>query len=192
MDEKSDSDVEFLLISSQVLNYIPKNLVQFFPNLKAIRWNHSKLLSIKAEDLKPLPNLVYFASWGNEISSLDSDVFKYTKKLRYLQMFSNQLEHVGHDLLTDLKDLQFVNFNSNPCIKVLASTSKAINQLNELLPVSCPPLEVVETMPEECAEFAEGFDSKVRELTSRNSVLVEQVEALTLTVNELQMKLSKK
>lgn len=182
LEGKSNDDVEFLLVSSQVLNHIPEGIIQFFPNLKAIRWNHSKLLSITAEDLKPFPNLIYFASWGNEISALDGDVFKYTKSLRYLQMFVNQLEHVGHDLLTDLSDLQFVNFNSNPCIKVVASTTQTIHQLNEQLPLSCPPLEASKKIPSECSakclEYIEMIETELVELSARNSELSAQIEKL--------------
>lgn len=70
---RRDSDVLFVRERSQV-QFIPTNLVIFFPKLKGI-FIDAPLLRVPASDLKPFPSLVLFYSMHGKLTRLDGNLF---------------------------------------------------------------------------------------------------------------------
>lgn len=106
---KSNVDVLVFQESGNKLQFIPTNLVNFFPNLTVI-WLNAPLLQLTASDLQPFPNLIRFDSFYGEFKSIDGDLFQSTKKLKVILVFVNKLENVGENLLSGLNELTFVRF----------------------------------------------------------------------------------
>jgi hypothetical protein len=163
---KSNADVISLSVYSQLAEQIPKGIENFFPNLLTFNWSFAGLKKISAEDLKPFPNLMYLFLGGNNLVTLESDLFQYTLKLRRIYLFSNQLQHVGSNLLTNLNDLTFTYFHDNPCINDYAFTYETVQQLNLKLPISCPPLASTPAPPSsvcssECSELIQALEQNV-------------------------------
>lgn len=136
---RNNSDVKYLYVYNQNLNYVPANINHFFPNLTGLEWYNSNLLSVTSEDLRPFPQLIIFSSFINKLVEIDGDLFEFTPNLRWISFYNNLLEHIGNDLLTNLTVLEQVGFQLNPCIGIYASTTPAIQDLNRQLPISCPP-----------------------------------------------------
>lgn len=137
LEGRENQNVEALYVLAQTLHYLPNNLGNFFPNLRAIWCHESQLLKISAETLKPFPNLMEFGARNNALETLDGDLFKYTPKLKWIYFSSNLIQHVGYDLMTDLIDLQNAIFLKNPCINVTANGFLEIQELNMQLPRKC-------------------------------------------------------
>jgi hypothetical protein len=202
---KSNADVEGLFLMSQRLNEIPGNLGQFFPNLKGIDFTKAELLTLSAYHLEPFVDLVYFRAWRNNLVSIDGDLFHHNTKLQYIDFDGNLLEHVGYNLLGELRWLQTVDFNSNPCINVAATTPLAISNLNQQLPISCPPLATTTTttttteiiterpttttqLPEPCSlrcTLGDEFDELRSEVAKLNLKTISQSEAIETTKAEV-------
>lgn len=135
--QKSNSDVEFLFVYKQTVERMPKGIENFFPNIKVIEINTANLSSISADDLKPFPDLLMFASFNNKLLSVDGDLFKFTPKVRWATFHKSAVEHVGTDLFAPLKDLVYVNFEGNTCIDSMAKTPEEIKKLREELALKC-------------------------------------------------------
>ena len=183
MGGKTNNDVEGFNFEKQDISLIPKNTADVFPNLKCLNFFESNLLTISATDLQPFPELLVFAVMSNKIVSVDGDLFTHNLKLRYIDFDLNQLENVGHNLLGHLNQLKIADFNRNPCIKRLASTSAQIQELNILLPIHCPPLAPTTTKP------APTTTTKSPEICSLRCTLNDEVSELKRSNFDLQERL---
>jgi Leucine-rich repeat (LRR) protein len=181
-DGKKNYDVEVLNLFEQDQKVIPSFIDSFFPHVKGLHWTKSNLWRITANDLKQFPYLIYLDINNNKIVSLDSETFKYVPRLTNLNVHSNLIAHVGFDLLIKLKFLKIANFRYNPCIDKSSENLSyfTIEQLNDLLPKSCPPLptstttkapQITSTSPQtpsecsfDCIERVEALENQVAEL----------------------------
>lgn len=130
----------FTIEGQKILTKIPKGIEKFFLNLQAFNWVSGNISTIDSSTLKPFPNILLIGLGGNNLVTIDGDLFQYTRWLRLIWININKLEHIGHDLLTGLSDLRYANFQLNSCIDVIASTSQQVQELNRQLPIKCPPL----------------------------------------------------
>jgi hypothetical protein len=138
---KTNEDVESFFENGNKLTSIPTNLASFFPKLKAIIII-APLLQLSSSDLKPFPNLVRFDLAYGKFTSIDGDLFQYTRKLKIILFYVPELKNVGENLLTGLDDLLHVTFYSNRCIGYFdAKTPQEIQELKQKLLLQCPPLE---------------------------------------------------
>lgn len=139
---KSNADVRAMDVQSdRLVEYFPKGVDNFFPNLLMIQWFNGNLVSITAEDLRPFPGLRVLHLYINKIASLDSDLFQHTPNLAFINFATNQITSVGENLLTGLNHLTSVDFFYNPCISQGAWLPEEIQTLNERLPILCPSLQ---------------------------------------------------
>lgn len=146
LEKKTNADVEFLYIVSQNLTYVPSDIETFFPNLKGIQYYISNLEHISANDLKPFPQLLTFYVHTGFISRLDADLFKYTPNLQWLGFFRNKIEHIGVNLIGNLTELQHIHLGENVCIDTYANRPDTIIELNQQLPILCPPYECTDRL----------------------------------------------
>lgn len=203
LDGRTNEDVEFLDTWYQfLLDRIPRGIATFFPNLKGIEWFTAGLKTIEAQDLEPFTNLQLLSIPNNAIISLDGDLFKHNSKLQWLSLHGNQLQRVGHNLFAGLHDLTFANFLHNPCIHIVAETSEDVKNLNDKLPVSCPPLETPTTpddaeCPVECSRQIDLIENEINELrinvtklTTENVWRDNKIRESNKNILELQKELS--
>lgn len=127
-------------IKDQTMNYFPKGLGKFFPNLMFLRSRKSHLKTLHKEDFKSMSQLEWIAIYGQDIETLDSDLFEYTPKLNLVYLEKNKIKHVGDGLLRGLKDLNFAYFSDNPCINKEGKTKEEIKSLILKLEENCSSL----------------------------------------------------
>lgn len=148
---KSNSSVRFLSIND-TLPFIPSDVDKIFFKLKGVQMWHASLQTLSADDLKQFPNLEVFIVPGNNLATLDVDLFRFNKKLQWIDFRNNSIEQVGADILKKLSNLKDINFLNNPCINVHAKSSKAIEALMQQLTVQCPIVEGTSSPVEESTE----------------------------------------
>lgn len=144
---KSNLNVLGLVIRDQNVTKIPGNITRsdLLPNIIAIIWRNSNLQTIIADDLEQFPKLEVLSINQNLVTTLDGNLFMFTRSLRSVGFYKNNIRHVGANLLTKLSDLEIVNFEANPCVNTQAATKQEISILNVDLPRSCPmPLNPTE------------------------------------------------
>lgn len=133
---KSNTDVQGLHFFADTMNIFP-NVRAFFSNIKLFYFELGSLSTISNDNLLQFPNLEYLKFSWNEVTSLNSNLFSGLKSLKSIDLSNNEIVHVGHDFA--LPDNATVNFESNPCIDMSASTPKEITMLKLHLRVYCSP-----------------------------------------------------
>lgn len=147
---KTNADVYGIRMPNQTyLTFLPSKLETHFPNLKSIQISNTNLLSVTPAELQPFPQLIFFKTYGGNLTSVDGHLFTHNPFLQYISMNENLIQHVGHDLVTHLANLTNLYFSANVCINQYAETRDGVMALNALLPVRCPPLQYDEPRIEE-------------------------------------------
>lgn len=147
---KSAGDVQLIqVINGQVLRVykLPSNLATFFPNLRGLLWQNSKLETIKATDLQPFPNLVYLDVSYNQIRHLDGDLLKYNPHLTSFAISNNFIDSIGKGLFNGFIVMNYAYFYGNICTVGLSHTLSqyyTIADMQEDLEHLCGPLIVPE------------------------------------------------
>lgn len=113
---QSSDDVKGLQISSQRLENFPKQIERFFANLRVITFAKTEIFKISSDDLQPFPLLVNLIMSGNQLITLDGNLFEHTPNLQRIDFDDNKILHVGVGILNALNSLQTVWFDRNVCI----------------------------------------------------------------------------
>lgn len=97
---KTNADVRSLVIADQFVPSIPEGMNQtsptsLLPNLIAIQWWNSNLQTIFADDLSQYPLLRVLSIYTNKVTTLDSNLFTYTRALISIGFEYNELRHAG-------------------------------------------------------------------------------------------------
>lgn len=141
INSKSNFDVEALNIIDQNLAFIPKNIDEFFSNVKVLELRNTSLSLIFRDDLKQFANLQVLRLTDNKLTSLKSDLFQSNSKLQYISFAGNSIAFVDKNLLTSLTALKSADFRNNRCIDSFANTQQSIKMLNQLLETNCQTLQ---------------------------------------------------
>lgn len=131
------NDVVVLSIEDQTLNYFPRNLEKFFPNLKGIKVLNTGLKSVKQENLKPFPKLSHLALFGGDLEKLDNDLFEFNPELKWLALDDNKLNFIGDNLFSHLEKLKKVSLYNNRCINKKAWKRDDIEDLVDVIRTNC-------------------------------------------------------
>lgn len=131
--------VEKLHINSRGLQFMPKGIDKFFPDLEAIWIENSELKTIDQEDLKSFGNLKEVYMVNNKIEKLDSDLFQFNPELRAVQFNANKIKTIGRNILTPLTKLDQADFTNNECINKSAYEKKDFPELLAEMESKCAP-----------------------------------------------------
>lgn len=172
---KSNNDVEVLYISGQTIFFLPKNIVQFFPNLKGIVIFSSHMKTLRKQDIAPFTKLLFFFIAANEIKEIDGDLFESNPGVEYFSFTSNPLMHIGPDLFHPLQNLKEVHCSKCKCYDILNATPT--DDLKLALSVNCPPtLAMIEKAIFSGKSFNAKFEEKVVEKTEFLAAEIETIK----------------
>lgn len=130
--------VKFLCIDSQVVKFVPSGLNIFFPNIIELKISNSSLQFIEKKNLAQFTNLKYLDLSGNELKTLDDDLFSANVMLRDINFNKNKLNAVGENILEPLKNAFKIDFGDNVCINKEATGEAEIQELKHQLAEKCP------------------------------------------------------
>lgn len=174
----------FDLYVTYIFPKIPRNIANFFPNIRVMRWSGGNLTAVSAEDLKPFTELVVLTLTAQKIKSLDDNMFQYHPNIQWLVITNNPITNVGKDLITNLKSLQTFYFTRNTCMDMVASNPETFAEMKRLLPIQCPPLDdecprcTTDEEVEKLKKQAEEQNRKIAELIDENVSLKENLAEL--------------
>lgn len=137
---KTNNDVEFLWISDRNSQTLTKGLDLLFPNLKGIYAGNNGIKLITKEDFNFL-ELQHISLVGNELTTLEDDLFALTPNLQYVNLSLNKIKTVGTNTFKHLKNLTYLGFIYNTCYDLHAETSKTRYKVEKLildLLIFCP------------------------------------------------------
>lgn len=183
--EKSDLDVLGLSMPSQNVQYFPRNIAAFFPNLIAFYFINNSISSVSQDHFADFPNLEYVDIQSNSLTSLDSNLFAGLNSLKLIRLQSNNIMNIGHDFV--LPNTGEVNFNSNTCISGSAGNADQMNALRFRLLVNCPPtIQQIEASLESRSNLITKVNTQVQNLQQSHIIVNGQVQRLIFATSDIE------
>jgi hypothetical protein len=145
---KNNEDVEGLMLTSTTVNFIPRGLNVFFPNVTHLNVSDCGLKSICRRDLSQFPKLEVLWLNSNELTSLPDDLFEDTKNLKAISFCNNKIEFMSSNLFKPIigNKIKTINFRKNTGIKTIYSpgvngTVASVTDLMRIIDAKCsrPP-----------------------------------------------------
>lgn len=152
-----------------------------------MKWG-DEMQSIAAQDLQPFPELIHIALGGNNLTSLDGDLFSFNPRLERIILNLNRIQHIGHDLVTNLNNLTYLSLAANICVNRNAGTRSQVLELAIQLPALCPPLFAPETTTEQAIEQC-PCDEQIEELRVENQQLREENQWQNKRIDDIESRL---
>jgi Leucine-rich repeat (LRR) protein len=112
-DEKTNADVERFEIFRQKVFFLPTGIKKFFPLLKELIVNMSKLREIERKSFDNMTTLEVVLMSNNRIYSISEDTFYDLIELKVLKLSQNQLKSLPLNLLIRQKKLEVFNIVHN-------------------------------------------------------------------------------
>lgn len=135
---KTNEDVAAVHIANCAdLSYIPKGLLQIFPNLIAIYLDGCGITALNGSELNEYPTLELFALEMTAIKHIPGNLFDQTPDVFFVSFTDNTISSVGKELFNNLTQLSEVYFNNNTCINANATTMQQVAGIKEKLIHDC-------------------------------------------------------
>lgn len=120
LSSKEASDIDEIIVALVIryatVKFIPTGIQRKFPSLRRLLIGMSGLLSVNKEDLKEFgSSLESLELGGNEITSINSDLFKYNPNIKLITLWWNPIRHIEPEFfknLRNLKSIQLVAINA--------------------------------------------------------------------------------
>lgn len=163
--EHSNGNVVILRIIDQLVLFLPSGIIHQFPFLSVLKIWSSGLRSLVQEDIKDMKYLTDLSLSGNDLETLNSNLFHHNQRLVKIDFTRNRLKHVGLNLLKPLKNLVYADFYRNDCIH--DGSRYTFEMLKTSLREKCPPTsemmtEEVESLSSEIESLSKELEMKVR------------------------------
>ncbi|XP_070491072.1 uncharacterized protein [Chironomus tepperi] len=133
--DKNDTYVTGFLADNKNMKYFPRNLENFYPNLKAIAIFNGRIKEIDQMNLKPFPMLLELNLNNNDIEILDENLFFYNPLLEYVEFSKNKIYFIGLRIFDELKMLTVLKLEMTACIdeieETVNKTKKIINNVKQ-------------------------------------------------------------
>jgi len=124
-DNMNDENVTGLFAVSKNIKTIPKNMENFFKNIKLIDIVDNRIKKIQQDDLKPFTKLVYCGFKDNEIETLENGLFDYNLELELVSFWNNKIIQVGPNVFDHLTKLTWLYFDQNSCIDMRVEDNRS-------------------------------------------------------------------
>lgn len=139
-------DIEALIVKdgAENLSYVPPNVYFFFPNLRLLHIENTKLEHVTPANLKQFPKLQTFVSIGNSITILPANLFSDNPEMiEFVVVGSdnysrdNSLHTIEENLLINATKMEVVIFRNNFCVNEIALNRTQVVELSERLHFYC-------------------------------------------------------
>jgi hypothetical protein len=129
------------IIDNYNVDFIPRGLTSFFPNLRGFRSEHSSIDTLHGDEFDEYgEKFIYLTIHYSNLTTISSRIFDHTPNVGLVDVFGSMIERVGHDLFTPVNatGLTWVDFSRTNCINEFSTTPEGIQTLIGNLQVQCP------------------------------------------------------
>ena len=109
----NDTELEYLDLSENEINYLYPESFSFHPNLKWVNFAGNRLPFFPTQFIRELERLEYLNLENNQISSLEDNDFANLKRLRTLLLARNQIGAVSKSAFQNSSQLQYIDISHN-------------------------------------------------------------------------------
>ena len=113
---KSHNDVKQFNAEDKIIEYFPKGLEYFFPNIKVLSIMSCGLKEIHQSDLEMFPELRWASFYDNNIQVLEKGLFSKNPKLGYIFFNRNKIIFIHDEVFKNLPKLTHIGLGNNECI----------------------------------------------------------------------------
>lgn len=159
-------------VFNEVVNYVPRGIAKFMPNLEAFGMGRTGLLSFTKLDLAPFPNIRRLAIYSNHILYLERDLFIYNPKLESVTLYDNYLMIVGETILEPLPLLDWVEIEFK-CYKENCEDKECIQLMTENLKTNCQSDIVIQEFKEQIQKLEAEMEAMSKKLDSSDEITKE-------------------
>ncbi|XP_070492323.1 uncharacterized protein [Chironomus tepperi] len=124
MDSKVNKNVIGFHVASKIVQFFPRGIDQFLPNLKMIEIYDCKLKQIRKTDLSPFPHLVRLQLDNNDIDMLEDDLFIYSINLAFVSLDNNKIFFIYGNIFDNLIKLVHLSLKANNCVDMIAVNNR--------------------------------------------------------------------
>ena len=167
------TDFESVVIEGNIVNYMPKGLATFFPQLISLRIFNSQLREVHQEDFASLRNLTYLNFDNNLLEMFDGDLFEFNLELQEIDFNSNQIKYIGTEFMRYLTKLKRANFQDNICTSdYFPNYYEDAARMAEVIKSKCPSPEDIRKIF--CSSDIENLNKQIDELKAELQLKIQQ------------------
>jgi len=142
---QSNNDVEaFRILKQKSIEFIPRDIGKFFPNLLAFEIISSGLRFLCRNDLKGMDNLIALNLPYNRITFITYQAFDNNLKLRSISFYENPIIYIAPGVFEILPECVNIHFEYSKCMptdNVAERNQSSLKALIERIKKQCPPSE---------------------------------------------------
>lgn len=176
-NENDPQRVLVLSISGQNVGLVPKNILNFFPNLIAINFVNIGLTTLVVGDLAPFTELIALRIINNHIESLSNDLMINNPKLTTFVFDNNFLKRVGAKLVNRWPAMNTLKLNNNVCV-----SGQSVNDPHQMIILlynvgafCAPTFETIEPDLLRSVTFQAAIDARI---TAKTNPIESDIDAL--------------
>lgn len=183
---KSHADVKGFATEGKIVNFVPKDIEKFFPNIIALTFANANINEIHEDDFKPFPKLRAVFMMNNQVRELERNLFRNNPSMGEIKLNNNKIEHV-ENAFDNLPQLTFLFLNENICINAEAwSTEKVVNLVKQVREkCSSNNVETCEVRNQRLESAIENLKSEVKKTEAEKLSLTESVKNLSGKIETL-------
>jgi hypothetical protein len=167
---KSNEDVEQLVIFNETCPFLPRNIGSFFKNLETFSVVHSNVFHLFPGDLDGFTNLRTFNVSHNPIEKLTADFFKGLPSIEVISFMDCHLKFIDPKALDLLVNLQTAYFSSNICIDF--ADEDYIEDVKTKITENCSTYNDSDFNPEDYDEIFEMIEDEAESSSSWNVLII--------------------
>lgn len=184
--QRVNPDVTSMFFYKGTLPTFPRELANFFPNLKSIHIEKCGLKVISKEDLKVFPKLESLKLDDNNLKFLPGDLFEFSPKIQKVCFKNNQINAIGEKIFDNCRDLEVADLRDNKGINFkFSGEAEGLQKLKFIIANDCKPLKKLQIIASEILmeNFSKFDEETVKEI---------QFIAKQLRVDKLKAKIGEK
>lgn len=112
---KTVESVQAIDMRNRVAKRFPRELGDFFLNVKAISFQRMELKELYKSDLKPFLHLMLLDLYDNELTILEKDLFEFTPVLQFLYLHHNKIIFIDLSFVNTANSLSTLFISNNKC-----------------------------------------------------------------------------
>ncbi|KAG5679261.1 hypothetical protein PVAND_008841 [Polypedilum vanderplanki] len=136
-EDKTNADIDTLIIKDKIVKYLPKNMQQFLPNVIHLDLNNTGLKIINRNDMEMFPKLKHLYIRHNHIEELPYGLFDNNKQLQFINLNDNKIKQISPNIFDALSRLVSLNIERNICIDSFAMGDDEILKLKQQIQIQC-------------------------------------------------------